>query len=212
MIAVLPQTEQRHRNANAVAAAAQSQCASGCFIWASPQVRTWVQPTFGLILQRYQRPLASVNRRTLAVSIRPLLVCPLTDPHQTDILQSGPGWRGPNAIRSIKTTRFHYASRRHRGLAAHSARVAGRRQVGRQDAPKIGIRLSAAASGPPTHSEPAPRSWTTICPRTISATPRLSIDGPAPGPIARTLVMIIVFTIPATGLSACDPLMLLGLG
>jgi hypothetical protein len=40
----------------------------------------------------------------------------------------------------------------------------------------------------------------------------LSIDGPAPAPVARTLVMIIVFIIPATGLSACDPLMLLGLG
>jgi hypothetical protein len=40
----------------------------------------------------------------------------------------------------------------------------------------------------------------------------LSIDGPAPGPVARTLVMIIVFIIPATGLSACDSLMLLGLG
>ena len=51
-------------------------------------------------------------------------------------------------------------------------------------------RLSAAANGPPTRSEPAPRSWTTICPRTISAAPMLSINGPAPGPVTRTLVMI----------------------
>jgi hypothetical protein len=32
MIAVLPQTEHRHRNANGEAAAAQSQFESGCFI------------------------------------------------------------------------------------------------------------------------------------------------------------------------------------
>src|SRR5262249_18506931 len=30
---------------------------------------------------------------------------PLTDRLQFDILQSGPGWRGPNAIRSIETAR-----------------------------------------------------------------------------------------------------------
>jgi hypothetical protein len=32
MIAVLPQTEHRHRNANGEAAAAQSQLVSGCFM------------------------------------------------------------------------------------------------------------------------------------------------------------------------------------
>src|SRR5262249_8502221 len=35
----------------------------------------------------------SANRRTLAGSIPSLLVYPLTDPRQFDILQSGPGWQ-----------------------------------------------------------------------------------------------------------------------
>src|SRR5262249_27155162 len=43
----------------------------------------------------------------------------LTDPRQFDILQSGPSWRGANAIRSIETARVHHnARRRGGGLAA----------------------------------------------------------------------------------------------
>jgi hypothetical protein len=34
----------------------------------------------------------------------------LTDPRQFGILQSGPGWRRPNAIRSTETTGLHYAA------------------------------------------------------------------------------------------------------
>src|SRR5215471_21099502 len=37
---------------------------------------------------------------------------PLTDRLQFDILQSGPGWRGPDAIGSIETARVDHASRR----------------------------------------------------------------------------------------------------
>src|SRR5262249_12688066 len=39
----------------------------------------------------------------------------LTDPRQFDILQSGPSWRGANAIRSIETARIHHAARRRGG-------------------------------------------------------------------------------------------------
>ena len=35
---------------------------------------------------------------------------PLTDHCQFDILQSGPGWWGPNAIRSVETSRVHHAA------------------------------------------------------------------------------------------------------
>jgi len=48
-----------------------------------------------------------------------------TDPRQFDILQSAPGWRGPNAIRSIETSRVHHASRRCGSrVAARGARAA----------------------------------------------------------------------------------------
>src|SRR5262249_18822209 len=48
----------------------------------------------------------------------------LTDPRQFDILQSGPGWRRPNAIR-FETARVHHAARRRGGsLAARGARAA----------------------------------------------------------------------------------------
>src|SRR5262249_42965680 len=51
---------------------------------------------------------------------------PLTDPLQFDILQSDPGWRGPNAIRSIEAARLHHAARRcGGGVAAPDARAAG---------------------------------------------------------------------------------------
>src|SRR5260370_25837890 len=36
----------------------------------------------------------------------------LTDHRQFDMLESDPGWRGWNAIRSIETTRDHHAARR----------------------------------------------------------------------------------------------------
>jgi hypothetical protein len=42
----------------------------------------------------------------------------LTDPPQFDILQSGPDWRGSNAVRSIETTRVHHAARRRGGCVA----------------------------------------------------------------------------------------------
>src|SRR5262249_49695423 len=43
---------------------------------------------------------------------------PLTDRLQFDILRSGPGWRGPDAIRSIETARVHHAGR-WRGVAVN---------------------------------------------------------------------------------------------
>ncbi len=50
---------------------------------------------------------------------------PLTVPRQFDILQPGPGWRGPNALRSIKTARVHHAARRRGGrVAARGASAA----------------------------------------------------------------------------------------
>src|SRR5262249_60901951 len=49
---------------------------------------------------------------------------PLTDRLQFDILQSGPGWWGPNAIRSIETAQLHHAARRRGGcVAAGGARA-----------------------------------------------------------------------------------------
>ncbi len=38
-------------------------------------------------------------------------------------MQSGPGWRGSNAIRSIQTTRVHHRHRRRGRLAARGARA-----------------------------------------------------------------------------------------
>src|SRR6516225_2563749 len=49
----------------------------------------------------------------------------LTAPRQFDILQSGPGWRGPNAIRSTETARVHHTARRRGRVAARGARAAG---------------------------------------------------------------------------------------
>src|SRR5262245_1244662 len=50
---------------------------------------------------------------------------PLTDRLQFDILQSGPGWRGPNVFRSIETARVHHAARQRGGAtAARDARAA----------------------------------------------------------------------------------------
>ena len=52
----------------------------------------------------------------------------LTDPRQFDILQSGPGWRGPNGTRSIETPRLHHAARRRGGgVAVRGARNAIRK-------------------------------------------------------------------------------------
>src|SRR5262249_24175580 len=45
----------------------------------------------------------------------------MTDPRQLAILQYGPGWRGPNAVRSIKTARVHHAARRRGGMATSGA-------------------------------------------------------------------------------------------
>src|SRR5262249_17619198 len=53
----------------------------------------------------------------------------LTDPRQFDILQSGPSWRGANAIRSIETARVHHAARRRAGVAAARTRAAVRAGV-----------------------------------------------------------------------------------
>jgi hypothetical protein len=36
----------------------------------------------------------------------------LTEPNQFDILQFGPSWEGPNALRSIQTPRVHHSARR----------------------------------------------------------------------------------------------------
>jgi len=48
----------------------------------------------------------------------------LTAPREFGILQSGPGCRGPNAIRPIETTRFHHAAwQRGGGVAARGARA-----------------------------------------------------------------------------------------
>src|SRR5215471_18490292 len=49
---------------------------------------------------------------------------PLTDRLQFDILRSGPGWRGPDAIRSVETARVHQASRWRGGMAAGGWRAA----------------------------------------------------------------------------------------
>jgi hypothetical protein len=46
----------------------------------------------------------------------------LTGTRQFNILQSGPGWRGSNAIRSTETTRVHHAARRRCGVASRDAR------------------------------------------------------------------------------------------
>src|SRR5262249_61517875 len=72
---------------------------------------------------------------------------PLTDRLQFDILRSGPGWRGPDAIRSIETARVHHAARRRgRAVAARGARgaaradAAGRRADGLSGSP-VGVRI-----------------------------------------------------------------------
>src|SRR5262245_60771804 len=50
-----------------------------------------------------------------------------TDPRQFDIMQSGPGWGGPSAVRSIETSRVHHAARRRGGgVAARGARAAAK--------------------------------------------------------------------------------------
>jgi hypothetical protein len=50
---------------------------------------------------------------------------PLTAPRQFDILQSRPGWRGPNEIRSTTSARVHHASRRRSGgVTARGAHAA----------------------------------------------------------------------------------------
>jgi hypothetical protein len=46
-------------------------------------------------------------------------------PRHFDILQTGPDWRGPNAIRSIETAGVRRPSRRRGGVAARGARAAG---------------------------------------------------------------------------------------
>src|SRR5262245_45636022 len=53
---------------------------------------------------------------------------PLTDPCPFDILQSGPGWRGSNAIRSIEATQVHHADRR-RALFISLCKCCGARRI-----------------------------------------------------------------------------------
>src|SRR5262249_15309097 len=77
-----------------------------------------------LLSLRSRSPRPRVNRRTLAVSIPSLLVYPLTAPRQFDMLQSDPGWRGSNEIRSTETARVHHAAWRCGRVAACGARAA----------------------------------------------------------------------------------------
>src|SRR5262249_52269651 len=56
---------------------------------------------------------------------------PLTDRLQFDILQSGPGWRGPNVFRSIETARVHHAAWQRGGVTAARDARAARRAVKR---------------------------------------------------------------------------------
>src|SRR5260221_10789405 len=83
-------------------------------------INTIVEPEIVKLL-RAEEPLARpANGRSRQ---RPTCckIVPLPDPRQFDILQSGPGWRGP----SIETARVHHLARR-RGcsVAARGARAA----------------------------------------------------------------------------------------
>jgi hypothetical protein len=54
-------------------------------------------------------------------------------------MQSGPGWRGSNATRSIETTRVHIAAWRYgSGMAARGAGAAGRDAGDRRVARRVG--------------------------------------------------------------------------
>jgi len=82
----------------------------------------------------------------------------LTDRCQFDILQSSPGWRGPNAIRPIETARPHHAARRRGGRVA--ARGGAQQARCRQSRAAV-TRLMAAS--PTTRLEPA--DWRPPSPR-----------------------------------------------
>ena len=74
-------------------------------------INTIVEPEIVKLL-RAEEPLARpANGRSRQ---RPTCckIVPLPDPRQFDILQSGPGWRGP----SIETPRVHHAARRRGGV------------------------------------------------------------------------------------------------
>ena len=80
------------------------------------------------ISTHFKRRPSLANGRQPVKSFRYLL----TDPRQFDILQSGRGWRVPNAIRSIETTGVRHASgRRSLRMAARGARAAARDASGR---------------------------------------------------------------------------------
>jgi hypothetical protein len=84
----------------------------------NPMINTIVEPEIvKLSLSPVRRMGALANGQHVVKSFRYLL----TDHRQFDILQSGPGWRGP----SIETARVHHLARRRGGrLAARSARAA----------------------------------------------------------------------------------------
>src|SRR5215831_199183 len=69
----------------------------------------------------------------------------LTDYGQFDILQSGPGWQGQNAIRSTETSRRHHAARRCGGVAAGGARTAARADAAHRRAHRV-----TASPAPPS--------------------------------------------------------------
>src|SRR6516162_10150181 len=92
------------------------------------------------------QPTPDVHHRALTLARR-VIVYPLTDHGQFDILQSGPGWRGPNANRPNETARVHYAVRRRGGsVAARGARAAAERFP--RGLPRTGIANRSDSSKP----------------------------------------------------------------
>src|SRR5262249_22473011 len=70
------------------------------------------------------------------------------------MLQSAPGWRGPNAIRSLEAPRVHHPSRWRGSLAAGGARAVGGRPSDRVFKRRVtGVRR-LPADRPPARSEP----------------------------------------------------------
>src|SRR5215471_8826487 len=76
------------------------------------------------------RPFRAGSSQALRPHVLPILKdrgrpARLTAPRQFDILQSGPGWRGPNALRSTTSAGVRHAARRRGGgVAARGTRAA----------------------------------------------------------------------------------------